>query len=643
MLVTIDFETAYSTEYSLSRMSEVGYILDPRFEIIMCSIKIDNGATEIHIGFSAVAARFKQIDWSRVAVLSHNMRFDGAILFWIFGITPKAYCCTLSMARALTHNAAGGSSLAKVAKYLGLPAKGTAVVNARGKWLRDFSASELQEYADYCVHDADLCHQIFQRFVAVFPRSELSVVDITMRMFIEPQTRLNMEVLAVHLNEVRARKQAIMAKVAVIDKSVFSSNQKFAALLEAHGVEVPMKESPATGELIPALALGDREFKELRDDDSQPLDVQLLLAARVGAKSTLEETRTDKMLALSLRSWPDGTTGWCPVPLKYYGAHTGRFSGDGGFNFQNFKRHSRIKEAIEAPAGMALVHRDSSQIEARMVAWMSGCTHLLLAFAEGRDIYSEFATAVYGRIITRADKSDRFVGKTSILGLGYGMGAERFMQTLFIGAGGISRRIDEQEAVRIVDLYRATYPEIPTLWRRANAMLHHMVMAAREARTPQGMNPPPSPVPTPGPAQLFPAIEWSGDALWLPNGLAIQYPGLDYDTTTQANGLHGHEIRYTKFKGRTKLFGGKAVENVSQALSRIVITDAMRRIKADTGYSPFLTTHDSLDYCVPEGDAAAMNTLLEAEFAVRPSWAPTLPLASEGGYGKRLTDAELGV
>lgn len=644
MIVTLDFETFYTQEYSLRKMSEVDYILSPLFETIMCAVKINDAPSRAYVGQAAVARALNAIDWSRAAMLSHNIRFDGAIAAWHYHIRPKLYLCTLSMARALTHIAAGGSSLDKVSKYLGLPPKGDAVVRAMGKRLADFGA-DLPAYMAYCLRDNENCYAIFRRFQPVFPKSELHVVDMTARMFIEPEVQLDRQVLTDHLTQVRIDRAALFAKVAHIPKDVFSSSSKFATLLRGLGVEVPMKPSPSIlGIEIPALAKADRGFKELCEDPDQPDYVQALLAARIGAKSTLEETRTVTLLNLSQRQWGN-TFGWCPIPLKYYGAHTGRLSGDGGFNFLNLKRGSPLRRAIVAPPGMRIVHRDSSQIEARMVAWLAGCWKLLIAFAEGRDVYCEFASKVYGRTITKADKLERFAGgKTPILGLGYGMGPPRFQHTLFIGNGGMSVSVDIKEAARVVYLYRSEYPEIPDLWGRGNTTLRHMIqlgaphylganMAFRRTNMPplfSGWN--------------IPAVSWSAEAIWLPNGMAIQYPGLQQRPVPQPDGTTTNEISYDGgHRGRVKLFGGKVIENISQALARIVITDIATRVYHQTGFKPFLNTYDSLDVCVPEADAPAMDAYLERQFAIRPSWAPELPLASEGGWGLNMMDAEHGV
>jgi DNA polymerase len=306
-------------------------------------------------------------------------------------------------------------------------------------------------------------------------------------------------------------------------------------------------------------------------------------------------------------------------------------SGDGKINAQNITRGSPIRDAIEAPPGYRIIHRDASQIEARIVAWMAGCRPLLEAFEMGVDVYCAFATSVYGRHITRNDISERFVGKTGILGLGYGCGHQRFRHMLFLGSGGVSLSISENESRRIVYHYRGTYPEIPQLWDGFNLLLG--TLCERNHRSP----------PRNRALDILREllhripIKPGFDSLWLPNGLCISYPRLRHER----NGNGDYEYIYDDVRNATsKIYGAKCVENVSQALARIVVTDTAVRVRHITGHHPFLTTHDSLDYCVPEKDAADMDAELTREFAVRPSWAPDLPLTSDGGWGRTLLEAE---
>jgi DNA polymerase len=624
VIVTIDFETLYSKDYSLRKLSEVDYILDPRFEVILCAIKLSENTTVVYDDPASIRDALGAIDWEHSAFLSHNVRFDGAIAAWHYGVRPKLWLDTLSMARAVSHAWTGSSSLASVAKYMDLPAKGDAVVRAMGMTRAAFSAAELAEYAEYCKHDTDLCREIFDRFrvAGAFPTDELLVIDLSLRMFIEPQARLNPMKLAEQLHLIKAEKAAAFARMAHINKDVFSSNNKFAELLQTLGVDPPRKLSTTTGLETWALARNDREFKELCADESLPMDVQAALACRMGAKSTIDETRTETLLGLSRRDWGTRGTAWMPVPYKYYGAHTGRFSGDGGYNFANLRRGAPIRDAIEAPPGYRIVHRDASQIEARILAWLAGCDDLLAAFAEGRDVYCEFATRFYGRDITRGDKVERHLGKQAVLSLGYGAGAERFRHSLFVGTGGMSVTLDIDEAQVLVDFYRDTYAPIPNLWRTANGVLKRMIR--------EPMHPPRNGLPAP--------LEVGQSCVWLPNNLAIQYPKLHIQTTPEG----AEDMYFQGSYGPRKIYGAKLIENVTQGLARIAVTDIMRRVYQHTGHWPFMSTYDSHDYMVPEHEAGEMDATLAQVFAEEPAWAPGLPFASEGGWGKTLLEAEKG-
>lgn len=630
MIITIDFETYYSRDYSLSKISEVEYIRDKQFQTIGAAIKRGEGPITWHVGHAAVADEMRQIDWTKAGVLSHNMRFDGAILAWHYGVIPAFYFDTLSMARAMTHSIAKKSSLASLAKYFQLPEKGGAVHSAMGKRLEHFHPHDLHNYGEYCRHDTWLCHEIFRRMLPKFPKDELFVIDLTQRMYIQPQMMLLQDVLQMHLDATKAERARILSTVVGIDKITYSSNAQFAELLRSEGVDVPMKRSPADpSKEIPALARGDRGFQELLADDTQSPRVQALLAARVQAKSTIEETRTEKMLAFSKVDW-GGQGAWIPAPLRYYGAHTGRFSGDGGFNLQNLKRDSAIKNGIVAPPGYVIVARDASQIEARMVAWMANQMDLIDDFANGVDIYSKFASMVFNRPVTKANKVERFVGKTCILGLGYGMGAERFRHTLFIGSGGVRTDVDIGEAERIVHLYRKKYAAIPNLWQNLGYLLDVISSASRGDRV--LANDLDGWIKRRIPAAIYPGF----DSIWLPNGMPIAYPGLRWETDDQGQ----REMLYDSAYGPSRMFGGKATENISQALSRIVITDIMRRVWKERRRHPTLQVHDSLIYVVPEAEAEEFDAYLDAQFAIRPWWAPTLPLASEGHFGATLMAAE---
>jgi hypothetical protein len=404
-IITIDFETYYDKDYSLSKITTEAYVRDPRFEVIGVGIKVNNEPADWYSGEN-VGGFLRPIDYSDKAILCHNTMFDGAILSWHFGIKPKLWLDTLSMARPL-HAMTVGGSLKALATYYKLGEKGDEVVRALGLRRLDFTPEQLSAYGDYCMQDVELTYRLFKEISKGFPTSELLVIDQTLRMFTEPKLMIDTAVLDAHLTAIKDRKRVLLYKLGGEDKAkkILMSNVKFAALLERLGVEPPMKVSPTTGKETYAFAKNDTQFTALLEHDSAA--VRALVEARLGTKSTIEETRTQRFTEIAQR-------GLLPVPLLYYGAHTGRFSGTDKVNLQNLPRGGALRKALVAPAGYKIVAADSSQIEARLVAYLSGQNDLVQSFREGRDVYSEFATDVYGRKITKGDKVERHVGKTCV-------------------------------------------------------------------------------------------------------------------------------------------------------------------------------------------------------------------------------------
>lgn len=407
-VITIDFETYYDKEYSLKKMTTEAYIRNPLFQIIGVGVKINDGPTDWYSG-SNPKKFLSSIDYSKCAVLCHNTAFDGAILSWHCGIKPKFWLDTLSMARPL-HNVTVGGSLAALATYYELGKKGDEVVHAEGKRREDFTDDEMERYARYCINDVDLTYALFQKLKRQIPLSELMVIDQTIRMYTEPCIQLDTVILKDHLLDIRRKKQDLLLSISSnLDDalSTLMSNDKFAEILQQHGVEPPKKISARTGKETWAFAKTDKGMTDLLDHPDEY--VQALVGARLGVKSTIEETRTQAFIDISER-------GALPIMLNYYGAHTGRFSGGDKINLQNLpsRGNNKIRQALKAPQYSKIIACDSSQIEARLVAWLAGQEDLVQAFREKRDVYSEFASEVYGRTITKADKIERFVGKTCI-------------------------------------------------------------------------------------------------------------------------------------------------------------------------------------------------------------------------------------
>lgn len=599
-IITIDFETFYDRAFSLSKMTTEEYIRDDLFEVIGVGVKIDDGEARWFSGTKAQTKQWlDQFDWANAIAIAHNAMFDMAILNWHFDIRPKRIVDTLSMLRALDGPDAG-NSLAKAAERYGLGVKGDEVINALGKGRLDFTPEELGRYGQYCINDVELTYELFNRIAPGFPQLEFKLIDLTIRMFSEPVLELDATALKDHLSEVQRKKNDLLGK-ALISKDNLMSNGQLAETLRDLGVEPPMKISPTTGKETYAFAKNDEDFKALLDHEN-PI-VQAIVAARLGVKSTLEETRTERFIRIAER-------GTLPIPLRYYAAHTGRWGGDDKVNMQNLPRKSPLKKAIRAPEGFTFIDCDSSQIEARTLAWLAGQDDLVAAFDAGEDVYKIMASAIYGVPVEEVDDNQRFVGKTTILGAGYGMGAEKFKAQL--KTFGVDMPLDECK--RIINVYRETYPMIPRLWREAGDALDAM---ANNQTAPLGRD--------------GVLLVCGAEGIKLPNTLRLHYPNLRW--VMQPNGKN--EMVYDQKKGRavlmSRIYGGKCVENICQALARIVIGEQMlmvaRRLRV------VMTVHDAVGAIAPVEEADEARKFVEQCMRIRPKWAGLLPLNCESKMG----------
>ena len=470
--ITLDFETYYSKEFSLTKLTTEEYVNDPRFEVIGVGIKIDDGEPYWVAG-NAVESELKKIDWSESALLCHNMMFDGAILAFKYGIIPAYYFDTLCMARAV-HGVDAGGSLATLARRYELGEKGTEVVDALGKRLTDFSPVALDKYGAYCLNDVDLTYRLFHRIVEGFPGSELDLIDMTLRMYTQPVLEIDDGLLTDRLEEIQQEKNALLAGLKETLKcedeecvrEKLCSNPKFAKVLKDFGITPPTKISKTTGKETYAFAKNDEGFIALQESDDPT--IQQLCAVRLGTKSTIEESRIERFISIRGRNH-----GRLPIPLRYYGAHTGRWSGTDSVNLQNLPsrdpKKKALKNSVVAPERHLIINCDSSQIEARVLAWLAGQDDVVEQFRKGDDVYSIFASKIYEKPISKETPVERFVGKTCILGLGYGTGAAKLRHTLKTQPPGAD--LTEDECKWIVTLYRQENDCIPALWDKSDKAL----------------------------------------------------------------------------------------------------------------------------------------------------------------------------
>lgn len=608
-VVTVDFETYFDADYTLRKLNTSTYVRHDLFKAHMAGIKIGNRPTKVYSGAKLEAA-LKAIDWSTHALLCHNTAFDGLILSHHFGVVPHLYLDTLSMARGL-HGNDIGASLDEVAHYYGV---GNKIPNVLGtsKGVRDLDKATYASMASYCAEDVRLTFEIFKQMLLCFPAKELRLVHHTISMFCDPILKVDIPRVATELAREIKAKEDLLISVSGIEsdleqaRKVIASNESFAQLLIAEGVAPPTKISPTTKKQVYAFAKTDLDFTSLSEHPSER--VRNLVDARLAVKSTIGETRAERFLEA-------GKNGWSlPVLLVYYGAHTGRWSAGNKMNMQNLPRGGELRLSILAPRGNRLVVADSGQIEARVNAWISEQDDLLAAFAaqskdSPTDVYTKFASTIYGREITKADNLERFIGKIAVLGLGYSMGAPKLQATLALGTMGPAVFLELDLCKKIVNLYRRMNFKIAAFWKRCEAIIDDMITGTEGS---------------------YKCLRWEKECLWLPNGMRLKYPGLRCDFGE--NGFK--EYTYQRKGITTKIYGGLLCENIVQALARIVIGEQLLELADGYKYRIATTTHDELVACVKTAQAKKCFKDMWKVMTTPPDWCSELPLSAEGGWAE---------
>lgn len=596
-MITLDFETYYDTKLSLTKMTTMEYVKHPDFKVWGVGIKVNDEPTEWYSEDQAEEA-LRSFDWSSTLLLCHNTMFDGYILSRHYNIVPKYYLDTAAMARGMFPGQKASLESLCIRLFPNDPSKRKGNELAKAKGLRDLPPDIEEELAGYCINDVDLTYDCYASMKQAYPQSELDLIDLTTRMFCQPILQVDTDRLTTYYKAEVTRTEQLIENSGLSRKAL-ASDPQFVAHLASLSIVPPTKRSPSTGEQIPALAKNDAGWEQLV---SKYPEHNQLWEARRAVKSRINETRAKRFLDVT---HSDGTIS---VPLKYYAAHTGRFGGTEKINLQNLPRSSELRKTLIAPPGHLVFVADLSNIEARMLAWLAGQDDLLDQFRNNVDVYCDFASKIYNRPITKADKAERFVGKTAILGLGYGMGHAKFRATLASGATGPAIHVPENQAISVVGTYRAAYSNIPVLWARLENFLKMSLHKDNFGIAYRNV------------------LEIQERRLVLPNKMALRYENLEMSPTG---------LVYNGGKFQESTYGGRITENVVQALSRIVITDSMLRLdKSLTHGKVALTVHDELVIVARDTDPDATMKAILQDLCTPPAWAPNLPLSAEGGYDR---------
>lgn len=683
-LLTIDFETYYDSEYSLSRLTTEEYVRDPRFEALLVGIKVNDEPPSVYFA--------DQYDLRDVflyhgvednAVVFHHSHFDAAILNWHYDVRPRIIFDTLPMARAaIGAVAAGGSSLAAVAKHLGLGIKGETVIEMKGKHLADLSPAERSAYAAYCSlsqdSDVNLTYRAYQILRPRFSLSELQLIDLTTRLFTEPVLELDGPLYAEFKEQEVARKATLILQAGVTKEDLMS-NEKFAEVLRQLGVKPPMKPSPKQrderGQPVPvyAFAKTDDGLKALLEHENE--QIRAVAEARVGVKTSIMETRAQRFIEMSTR-------GAAPIYIKYWGAEqTGRHSAGDKTNFLNLGRSKPLmpdhkamgativtpagraqvakvsqdgkrvlttngvhdlkdchqiglRDGLRAPPGYKIVVGDSSNIEARKTVYIAGQEDILEGYRQNVDQYCALAADIFLKEVNKKNHpAERQMGKVGVLSCGFGAGEDRFIEIVQQWDFGPDKELMQpfQRDVNLIrrahKVFRNKYYNVVWTWRDYTDRVIPALAAHERVYLDR--------------LSLLQTTDHG--TILLPNGRELRYPHLRWkereiewiDVTQQLRrktvGEWEFDVREGKRLVPTRLYGAKLFENVVQALARVIVMD--QTVVVSRRYRVVHSVYDEIVCCVPEAQAKECEAYMKEVLCTPPTWAPDFPLAAETGIG----------
>lgn len=689
-IVALDFETYYDTEYSLSKITMEEYIRGEQFEPILLTVVVDGQPLPAAWGREAIQQLLSSLhleDKDTITV-AHNMLFDGAILAWQFGIHPNMLLCTQAMTRECGLARFSGESLKAVAESLSkldysIPQKLDTVTIAKGMHLADMTPAFRQEYEKYCYIDTQICYLAFLAMLRECSMDGLQTIHMTMEMYTRPVLQIDKELLENYVSNIGIRRRETLAEIAsefeLTPEELLKhirSKSRFAKLLEKCGCEPPMKVSEkktaTLRETYPdaepvmdyAFAKSDLAFQALLDHPDER--VVALVERKLEFTSSIAESRAKRFLSIASR-------GALPVPLHAAKAHTGRYAATDSINLQNLPSRGKdltLRQSIIAAPGYEIGGADSSQIEARLLAYAANEKYLLELFAAQEDPYSFMASLIFSipyeeiKNGHRTDKDLKFyrnVGKEVVLASGYGMGPKKFSlrlkqekiylkptkgqvvtwlegkknlpeQELYDKYEDWVREFHEAEARRSNKLYREQNKAITNFWRTADSVLKDLVAGGSgyfggpednlfyydAKHTVLG--------------QIVPGIR-------LPNGYWILYYGLSAGVNEETGYI---EYKYQTKKGRKLvdeyIYGGALVENLIQGLAFAILR--WQAIQINQKLPVIMNVHDEWLSHYPIAQRDAVQHIYLDIMTRSPDWCPNVPLACEFSFGQTYKDCK---
>lgn len=646
-MIHLDFESRSTVDIWLSGAWQ--YSCHPSTDILCLAYCIDEGPVKIlkrnhfvnsiHFGFPCDDL-LKAIHDGEL-IMAHNAFFEQSM--WANIMVPaygfprvpiKQWRCSMAKSLAYAHpqsldnaghalqsshqkNKAGRAIMLKLCKP-----------NANGEWNEE--PEDLEKLYDYCSDDVLAEREINRMLPDLNPQEQTYwFLDQLIN-----QRGITIDTVAVKnalgfIEEYTTNLNNIVYEQSGMQLDRVTRRQAVLDWVRAQGIEIP--------------GYTKTDVKTVLEQEGLPESVRTIL----GAKLELGKTSVAKYQALSNSVSEDGRI---RDTLIYHGATTGRWTGK-LFQLQNLPRgsikdteraiallkkstlegfeilypdvmgalSSCIRGMIIASPGCELYVGDYNAIEARVLFWLTGEEYGLKQYREGLDIYVDMAQRIYN--VVTVSKTQRDLGKRAVLGCGYGMGHVKFAQT----CAAQGQPVTEELAKRAVDVYRNTYGAVPSGWYA------HENAAIECVKTKQDI--------TCG------RVRWSMDSRGtllarLPSGRCLAYPRAFLEYTNTLWGSRKLTLHYyavdstTKRWGIEKTYGGKIIENITQAVARDILAAAMFRVE-QKGYPVIFSVHDEIVCEVPEGNGVNGVQDWALLLCELPKWAAGCPIKAECWKGKR--------
>ncbi len=571
MTFAIDFETFYSRSVSVTVQGVFHYLHDPLCTIYLVAVYSDEAKF-------AYVGEPQGMDWSKLhgqELVAHNARFDKGCFDRLqeLGIIPAEvqpalWHCTADLSVFL----GAGRSLADAAHtLLGVEVDKSPRENMLGKsWMEAKMLGWADKLAEYCLHDAWLSYRLWVRWADRWPEWERRLSRHTRTMCSEG--------------------------IAVDAEQVQDGLQKLGSVMADSLLELPwVPDSPPLSPKAlrqECLKAGIPAPASLAEGSPECDKWELIYGETHRWVAAMRDFRKANTLHKKLQTLNSRMVGSIfPYGLKYYGAHTGRWSGDAGFNVQNLPREAQfdvdLRHMLVPRPGHTFIVSDLGQIEQRVLSWLAGDNRMMEVLETGVSVYEAHARATMGwtgGTLKHENPQLYRLAKARVLGLGYGAGASVFVKIAKIMAG---LDISLSQAESVVAEYRRTNYLVTELWRKLDRAF--MLAQGRDFELP------------------------------LPSGRKLIYRNVQRASKGCSAEVQGRRMPF---------FGGKLVENLTSATARDVLGHIILRLE-DAGYRVVMHVHDEVVVEVPAEHLDTATKDVERIMTTNPDWLAGLPLTAE--------------